>query len=663
MLIANSFAAGVNGATVAAGLLGTASGWQWDVVTIGAGNTLTYDTSVPFGPFPSMKLTTTATGATYGMWQAAAPVVGRSLTGGQKEWFRLWVQQAANPSAQHQVFAFTTSGTRIGDIMITTAGKLAVRDAAGTTILTSASTIPSGSWFRIEGFMLSSATVGQIELQYFSTPFATTPTETLTTTASLNTNGGVINQARYGMATGAQANRTFWMAVPAAADGGYAGLVPVALSMIAGAPTASGFTVVSKPVGGTSVRLKVATDAGLTQNVQFVAAQVPDSYGYVRHTAAGLTAATQYYCQLADTPQGGSETLFGPVARVRTLPPAGSPQSFRVSFASCIDSQTGLVSPNAAIDDWVAWNADLKIFLGDFDYLNPSATDVPTQVGNYENQIINYGITSLLTTGWGYYCRSDHDSTNTDNGDSNNAWTAANIQAALEVFPWGTLGDTRNPTVGLYQSWVVGRVRFIMPDIRNTDRSAGAATDGPSKTMLGAAQLAWFRQQLLQPEPLKVVVADSAWMGPFLAGQPDKWWSYDYERQQVEAHVFANGGLIGGLVWWHGDDHCVACCPAASNTWGAFPVYCAAPMRNVGGSVPNVAATFPQSYNAGGGDCRQYGRVTITDDGTTITVAFSGWDALNGLQRVSQTDTFRAEAPAQSAAAVAASATSSAAVG
>jgi hypothetical protein len=37
---------------------------------------------------------------------------------------------------------------------------------------------------------------------------------------------------------------------------------------------------------------------------------------------------------------------------------------------------------------------------------------------------------------------------------------------------------------------------------------------------------------------------------------------------------------------------------------------------------------------------RQYGRLSFTDDGTTITVAFSGWDAAAQVERVSQTDVF-----------------------
>ena len=98
----------------------------------------------------------------------------------------------------------------------------------------------------------------------------------------------------------------------------------------------------------------------------------------------------------------------------------------------------------------------------------------------------------LTSSAWGYYCRSDHDST-TDGGDSDNTWTAANLLALQEAFPYvASLPDPNTPSHGLYQSWVTGRVRFIMTDIRNTDRSPSANTDKPGKTMLGADQLAWL---------------------------------------------------------------------------------------------------------------------------------------------------------------------------
>ena len=49
--------------------------------------------------------------------------------------------------------------------------------------------------------------------------------------------------------------------------------------------------------------------------------------------------------------------------------------------------------------------------------------------------------------------------------------------------------------------------------------------------MLGATQLAWLQAQLVQPEPLKIIVTDTQWLGstvPTLGQDPEhgKWWSY-----------------------------------------------------------------------------------------------------------------------------------------
>ena len=172
----------------------------------------------------------------------------------------------------------------------------------------------------------------------------------------------------------------------------------------------------SKLAGATSVRLKVATDQALTQNVQFAAAQVPDSYGYVRHTAANLTPGTQYYYQPADTPSGGSESLLGPVGQCKTLPASGVPASFRMAVVSCVLSQT---ATDTAITDWVSWNPDLCCFTGDQNYWDTESTDLWTQVNLYELQIGNSGLgngggypssySQMHGSHWGFYCRSDHE--------------------------------------------------------------------------------------------------------------------------------------------------------------------------------------------------------------------------------------------------------------
>lgn len=426
---------------------------------------------------------------------------------------------------------------------------------------------------------------------------------------------------------------------------------------VAGAPTGNQFQVVSKLAGAFTVRLKVATNAALTTGVTYAAAQTPDAYGYVRHTAANLSPGTQYYYQLANTPSGGGETPLGPIGMCKTLPPAGSPQSFRVALVSCVIPQA---TDTAAIDDWTAWNADLNIFTGDQSYSDTEALDSFTQTQVYETQIALTGVGSSASAAagypssysmmhgraWGYYCRSDHEA-GPDNGDSGPAsavpYIPCNIAAAQQVYPMATLGDTVNsPVHGLWQSWVCGRVRFIMIDIRSIDRSPGANTDNGSKTMLGAQQLAWLESELIQPEPLKIIVGDTQWAGPASTlldseGQ-DKWWNYSTERSAIMAFIAANAAQAGQLMWWHGDSHLVGTITGADNSWGGFPVYCAAPMANTGGGLNT--SVWNSFWDNSGGSCALYGRIQITDDGHTITVSFTGWDADAQVARVTQTDTF-----------------------
>jgi hypothetical protein len=648
-VLVESFAGGTSGTTVTATAasgyqsLGTADGVLFDVVSIGASTTITYDNTVAHSGTLSCKITTSAASTVYGLWQN-----GAVLTAATQQWFRLYLYFTANPSSQHQVFGFFVGGTRSADVAITTSGTLIMRNTAGTTLVTTTSTVALNQWIRIEGFVISSATVGQVELKLFNSPDSATPTETQTSAATQNTTGGALTQCRYGMVSGGINGQTWWMDDVAMSTTGYVGPGAVVQQMACGAPTPSGFTVISKPVGGTSVRLKVATDAGLTQNVFFVAAQAPDQYGYVKHAVTGVNPFTRYYCQLADTPAGGAEMPVGQVGTIKTLATPGTAQSFTFAFASCLNTAVENPTPDIAIADWIAYQADLNIFLGDYDYEDPHYTDQPSQIGTWEYQTWFFGTEPMIRQAWGYYGRSNHDSTTSAGGvndDSNNTWTAANLLAAQEIFPQGTLGDTvNNPVHSLCRTWVTGRVRFIQLDIRNIDRSPGTATDNASKTMLGATQLAWLQAQLVQPEPLKIIATDTQWLGsvvPSLGSDNElgKWWSYQTERAAIVSYMAANAAQVQNVILIHGDFHGVATCTAANNPTGGFPVYCAAPMRQTGASTINPS-TFSQYYNNAGGECRQYGRVAVTDSGQHITVNYTGWDALSSVARITQTDVF-----------------------
>jgi phosphodiesterase/alkaline phosphatase D-like protein len=658
-VLANSFAGGASGSTIPAGpgsggptyaSLGTADGMLFDTVTISSGQAMTYDNTLVSG-LTMCKIVAANTSTCFGMWAASGMLANPAA----QQWFRSFEFLPSLPVSAQPLVWMGIGSTRAGDVVVNSNGTLSVRDAAGTVQLTTTTTVTAGQLFRIEGYITSSATVGQIELKLFTSPWSATAAETKTSAASLNTTGGAMTQVRYGGATACASGVTLGQWGCAVSTTGYVGAGAVVQQMVCGAPTSSGFTVISKPTGGTSLRLKVATNSGLTANVTFVSAQAPDAYGYVRHTVTGLNPYTRYWCQLLDTPPGQSEMAVGSVGTCKTLAAAGSIQSFTLAVASCVNTADELPNPDIALNDWIAWGADLNVFTGDFGYSNPTFTDQPSQIGTWELQTWFYGMEPITRTGWGFYCRSNHDSTNTAGGvndDSNNTWTAANILAAQEVFPQGPLGDQVNsPVHSLCQSWVTGRVRFILLDIRNVDRSPGANTDNSSKTMLGATQLAWLYGQLTQPEPLKIIITDTQWLGtsvPSLGADPElgKWWSYQTERAAIVSQMIAGWSRMRNVLLIHGDFHGVAVATAAqsaANAGGQMPVYCAAPMRQTGAATINPG-TFTAYYNNSGGECRFYGRVTVTDNGSNITVQYQGWDATNSVAQVTQTDVFQVNA-------------------
>ena len=128
-----------------------------------------------------------------------------------------------------------------------------MRDSGGTARITTANTVPLNAWYRAEGLVTSNATAGQLEVKLFDSPDSTTPTETQTSAADLDTLGGNINQVRFGpSSTGVARPDLLHGRRGHCPPSGYVGPGPVVFHMAAGAPTSTGFTVCSKPVGGTS---------------------------------------------------------------------------------------------------------------------------------------------------------------------------------------------------------------------------------------------------------------------------------------------------------------------------------------------------------------------------------------------------------------------------
>src|SRR6266508_2928738 len=217
MLLTNTFEGGSGGVAITAGNSGGASGTAFDQVTVSAGDgAANFDTAHPaHGGLGMLCQTGATTGEAYVMWSAALGGTFATL------FDRTYLYLPALPGTQTRLIRWLSVSTVRGSLQISTAGKLLLTDSAGTTVATSATTLPTGSQFRVEAKCTGDAAAGVLEAKIFLTPDATSPNETLTATA-LNT-GGTIDRVRFGQTGTAIANVSFYLDDLGAADGDYLG--------------------------------------------------------------------------------------------------------------------------------------------------------------------------------------------------------------------------------------------------------------------------------------------------------------------------------------------------------------------------------------------------------------------------------------------------------
>jgi hypothetical protein len=413
--------------------------------------------------------------------------------------------------------------------------------------------------------------------------------------------------------------------------GSGAGTVPTAPTVTyldPGGPAPDGFIVVAKCSDAAQKSLALSNSAAMTSTTLYGPVS-PDSDGFLRWTITGLASFTKYYLQVSDATSG----LIGPVGNCWTAPANGTPASFNVTLGSCVVTNA---TDGIALTSAMNQAAHLTLFVGDQSYAASTSTNRTDHEAQVLNQINNVpGYAPYWRNGAKILTLSDHDA-GPDNGPSDLAdapYMRASIDAYLHYSSFRALADTRNPVVGRYYTLKYGRVKFIVIDVRNTDRTDVTVSGTSTDTLLGATQKAWLKQELITSEPFKVIVADTQWMGApdNTGGLPVKgdWWpAYEAERTEMINYISANASAVGHLEYWHGDAHCVAYATASKNTWGGFPVLCGSPFSNVGGG--RNLSTFSAYYNNSGGDCRQYGYIQFTDTGTSITRSFLGIDASTG---------------------------------
>lgn len=536
-----------------------------------------------------------------------------------------------------------SAGAFIGEIHATNTGALRLRSSTAAVIGTSATTYVAGQWVDIGlAVLVFSATVGQLRMVLFSGQ--DTIAETITSSATLNTLGaGGANRAQVGAIRSSGLNSFAvhiddfdhstsgsWPSIPAAAGYRY--------GPWSGAVTPGGFTATYWLSAAASARLVVSTSSDLSSPV-YGPAGVPDADGVVKLSVTGLAAFTQYHYGV----EADGVLLASGRGECKTFPAAGTAASYSLWFGSCqftvpSDSTYAAILARSG----PTGRALLGCHMGDLHYRDWGAGTTAAQVlDQYRVSLASASMAPTLAKIPTTYMWDNHDW----GGDTSDRTAAAGDVVAAQyrrVWPHYPLAASNGR--GGYQSFVCGRIRFIQLDTRSY-RDPQSDPASSSKTMLGAEQKAWFKAELLKPEPVKIVLGQYYWR--YDSATSGRWGSYGHEFDELNAFISANRTAIGGVYVLFGDRHALAASDGTDSSTYGIPQAGGAPIQQ--GSIAKAGSeTWSQGYyDVAPSVIQAYGWLDVEDDGDNITLAYKGVTSLDGVVRVQMTTTFSAGAPQQ----------------
>jgi hypothetical protein len=626
--VSNSFEGGTAGTGITTGNSGGASGTAFQAVSVVSGGAATFTATAYRGSLAGSFASGVTAGITYAEYNTS---VGAASTGSVYGRLRFRLPTLPPDATGVRVAVITDStGSFRAELRVIDTGLVSLRGPAGTALATFTGAYVAGTWWDVAlSVLVFSATVGQIEAKRYDA-FGVVA-QTLTSAANQNTLGaGGANKLQAGMIRSV-ANYTVLLDDVAWSTTAYPSLT-VAQSVVYG-PWSGGVTAGSVTAGyvlaGTaSARLVVSTSSALTSPV-FSSAVAPDSDGMVKLTASGLTAGTQYFYGV----EADGIVLTTGRGEVKTFPTAGSPANFAVAFGSCqftIPSDSTFAAILARTG--AAGGRALQIIhMGDMHYQDWG-------VGTTAAQVFTQHMTSLGSSSMApalakiplNYIWDNHDW----GGDTSDKTAAAgDVVAAAwrKVYPAYSLPATDGR--GGYHSWVIGRLRFIQLDVRSY-RDPQAATDGPTKTMLGSEQKAWLKARLSDPEPVKILCGNYPWRDDGVGS--GRWGSYLNEWTELSDYIDTH--VPGKVYVLFGDRHFLAADDGTGASTRGIPQAGGAPFQQASVAVTD---TWSQgSYTLAPSQLQAYGWLDVTDDGDLITLSYAGVTSLDGTTRVSMTTVF-----------------------
>ena len=394
--------------------------------------------------------------------------------------------------------------------------------------------------------------------------------------------------------------------------GGGASANEVVYQWSGAAQPTSAVVVAKMTSASTTCRLVVSTSSSLTSPILSPSVTASSSNNLMaKTTVTGLTPNTTYYYAIQSG--GVTDNSSDDIGMFKT--PASGAFSYKFTVGSC--------AVNSNHEIYTLMNAKAPLFhlsTGDIHYANPnSSTDINVHRLPYEQNMLsqapsrNFFKNTAMAHVW-----DDHDYCGNNSNGSSVGRTNARLSFQEYVPHYPLAAGTGN--VPIYQAFTVGRIRFILTDLRS---------ERTSSTILGATQKAWFKTECLNAKANNQIIA---WISgvSFGGNQTDNWGGFTAERTELSNFFRDNG--IANMFILSGDAHMLAIdngtnhdFSTGSNNPNDYPVFQAAGINNSGstkGGTYSEGGTFPNPSSSTG----QYGVVEVTDNGgSTITIKFTGY--------------------------------------
>lgn len=328
-----------------------------------------------------------------------------------------------------------------------------------------------------------------------------------------------------------------------------------------------------------------------------------DADNVARITLTGLDPDTAYDIELPCGVKGG----------FRTLPPANAPASFTIAFSGDNDAS----SNHRVFQAIVEKNPLMFWHLGDMGYPNPTTANPALFHANYDTCQASPGQHRLLRSRGIVYIPDDHES-----GPNDCDGTNITIPTACAVYRSRVPSYPLPDALGRWHTFDIGsRVRVIVTDQR-AHASPNAMVDGPLKSMLGAAQKAWFKGIVANSPGMLLVWICPRWLAN--ANHSDSWNNFAFER--TELFDWCKIHSPGRVVGLEADKHSLGIDDGtnvdyATGGGGPIPWFRASPLDRPGTAL---SGTYSHGeFNSVG----QFGLFRVDDDGTDIIVTWTGHDS------------------------------------